>query len=157
MNSELKDKTYVWHPFTQMQDWVENPQLVIAAGEGIKLVDTDGKSYYDGVSSLWLNVHGHRKDAIDQAIIKQLGKIAHTTMLGLASVPAAELAEKLVQIVPSGLKKVFYSDSGSTAVEIAVKMAYQYWQLKGNTKKQKFVTLTNAYHGDTVGCFSFDV
>jgi adenosylmethionine-8-amino-7-oxononanoate aminotransferase len=154
MNSELKDKTYVWHPFTQMQDWVENPQLVIAAGEGIKLVDTDGKSYYDGVSSLWLNVHGHRKDAIDQAIIKQLGKIAHTTMLGLASVPAAELAEKLVQIVPSGLKKVFYSDSGSTAVEIAVKMAYQYWQLKGNTKKQKFVTLTNAYHGDTVGSVS---
>jgi adenosylmethionine-8-amino-7-oxononanoate aminotransferase len=154
MNSELKDKTYVWHPFTQMQDWVENPQLVIAAGEGIKLVDTDGKSYYDGVSSLWLNVHGHRKDAIDQAIINQLGKIAHTTMLGLASVPAAELAEKLVQIVPSGLKKVFYSDSGSTAVEIAVKMAYQYWQLKGNAKKQKFVTLTNAYHGDTVGSVS---
>lgn len=154
MNIEHKDKTYVWHPFTQMQEWVENPQLVIAAGDGIRLIDTAGKSYYDGVSSLWLNVHGHRKAEIDQAIISQLGKIAHTTMLGLASEPAAELAEKLIEIVPPGLRKVFYSDSGSTAVEIAVKMAYQYWQLKGSTKKQKFVTLTNAYHGDTVGSVS---
>lgn len=154
MNMELKDKTYVWHPFTQMQEWEENPQLVIAAGDGIRLVDTAGKSYYDGVSSLWLNVHGHRKAEIDAAIIRQLGKIAHTTLLGLASEPAAELAEQLIQIVPAGLTKVFYSDSGSTAVEIAVKMAYQYWQLKGVTKKQKFVTLANAYHGDTVGSVS---
>lgn len=154
MNMELKDKTYVWHPFTQMQEWEENSQLVIAAGDGIRLIDRAGKSYYDGVSSLWLNVHGHRKAEIDAAIIRQLGKIAHTTLLGLASEPAAELAEQLIQIVPSGLKKVFYSDSGSTAVEIAVKMAYQYWQLKGITKKQKFVTLANAYHGDTVGSVS---
>lgn len=154
MNMELKDKTYVWHPFTQMQEWEENPQLVIAAGDGIRLIDTAGKSYYDGVSSLWLNVHGHRKAEIDAAIIRQLGKIAHTTLLGLASEPAAELAEQLIQIVPAGLTKVFYSDSGSTAVEIAVKMAYQYWQLKGVTQKQKFVTLANAYHGDTVGSVS---
>lgn len=154
MNIELKDKTYVWHPFTQMQEWEENPQLVIAAGDGIRLIDTAGKSYYDGVSSLWLNVHGHRKAEIDAAIIRQLGKIAHTTLLGLASEPAAELAEQLIQIVPEGLTKVFYSDSGSTAVEIAVKMAYQYWQLKGVTQKQKFVTLANAYHGDTVGSVS---
>ncbi|EAX46513.1 adenosylmethionine-8-amino-7-oxononanoate aminotransferase [Thermosinus carboxydivorans Nor1] len=151
---ERKDKTYVWHPFTQMQDWVENKQLVIAAGDGIKLIDIDGKAYYDGVSSLWLNVHGHRKAAIDQAIIDQLGKIAHTTMLGLANIPAAELAEQLVKIAPPGLTRVFYSDSGSTAVEIAVKMAYQYWQLKGQTQKKKFITLTNAYHGDTVGSVS---
>lgn len=151
---ERKDKTYVWHPFTQMQDWVASKQLVIAAGEGIKLIDTDGKAYYDGVSSLWLNVHGHRKAAIDQAIIDQLGKIAHTTMLGLANIPAAELAEQLVKIAPPGLTRVFYSDSGSTAVEIAVKMAYQYWQLKGQTQKKKFITLTNAYHGDTVGSVS---
>ncbi|MDR3560179.1 MAG: adenosylmethionine--8-amino-7-oxononanoate transaminase [Negativicutes bacterium] len=151
---EEKDKQYVWHPFTQMQDWVADPQLVIAAGEGIKLIDIDGNSYYDGVSSLWLNVHGHRKAAIDQAIIEQLGKIAHTTMLGLASVPAAELAAELVALAPAGLAKVFYSDSGSTAVEIGVKMAYQYWQLKGVTAKRKFLTLTNAYHGDTVGSVS---
>lgn len=154
MNSSQKDKTYVWHPFTQMQEWVNEPQLTIAAGEGIKLIDTEGNSYYDGVSSLWLNVHGHRKAAIDQAIINQLGKIAHSTMLGLANEPAAELAAQLVAIAPPGLSKVFYSDSGSTAVEIAVKMAYQYWQLSGKHKKQKFVTLKNAYHGDTVGSVS---
>lgn len=152
--AEQKDKQYVWHPFTQMRDWVAEPQLVIEAGEGIKLIDVDGNSYYDGVSSLWLNVHGHRKAAIDQAIIDQLGKIAHTTMLGLANVPAAELAEELVKIAPAGLAKVFYSDSGSTAVEIGIKMAYQYWQLKGLTEKRKFITLTNAYHGDTVGSVS---
>lgn len=151
---EDKDKQYVWHPFTQMQEWMAEPQLVIAAGEGIRLIDVDGNSYYDGVSSLWLNVHGHRKKAINQAIIDQLGKIAHTTMLGLASVPAAELAEQLIGIAPAGLAKVFYSDSGSTAVEIGVKIAYQYWQLKGQTKKRKFLTLTNAYHGDTVGSVS---
>jgi adenosylmethionine-8-amino-7-oxononanoate aminotransferase len=151
---EMIDKQYVWHPFTQMQDWAASPQLVIAAGKGIKLTDTDGREYYDGVSSLWLNVHGHQKQEIDDAIKEQLGKIAHTTMLGLANVPAAELAEKLIEIAPPGLAKVFYSDSGSTAVEIAIKMAYQYWQLKGQTQKKKFVTLTNAYHGDTVGSVS---
>lgn len=151
---EAIDKQYVWHPFTQMQDWAAAPQLVIAAGKGIKLIDADGKEYYDGVSSLWLNVHGHRKPEIDEAIIRQLGKIAHTTMLGLVNVPAAELAEQLIRIAPPGLARVFYSDSGSTAVEIAIKMAYQYWQLKGQTGKQKFVTLTNAYHGDTVGSVS---
>ena len=151
---EAIDKQYVWHPFTQMQDWTANEQLVIAAGNGIKLIDTNGSEYYDGVSSLWLNVHGHRKKEIDEAIIKQLGKIAHSTMLGLANVPAAELAAELIKIAPSGLAKVFYSDSGSTAVEIAIKMAYQYWQLKGQPGKQKFVTLTNAYHGDTVGSVS---
>lgn len=151
---EALDKQFVWHPFTQMKDWEANPQLVIAAGKGIKLIDTDGKEYYDGVSSLWLNVHGHQKKEIDEAIIAQLGRIAHSTMLGLANVPAAELAEQLIEIAPAGLAKVFYSDSGSTAVEIAIKMAYQYWQLKGQTRKQKFVTLTNAYHGDTVGSVS---
>ncbi|EGO64538.1 adenosylmethionine--8-amino-7-oxononanoate transaminase [Acetonema longum] len=152
--AEQKDKDYIWHPFTQMQDWVKEEQLVIAAGEGIKLIDTQGREYFDGVSSLWLNVHGHRKQAIDQAIIGQLDKIAHSTMLGLANVPSAELAEQLVAIAPAGLARVFYSDSGSTAVEIAVKMAYQYWQLKGRKQKKQFVTLTNAYHGDTIGSVS---
>jgi adenosylmethionine-8-amino-7-oxononanoate aminotransferase len=152
--TEALDKQYVWHPFTQMQDWTACQQLMIAAGQGIKLIDVDGREYYDGVSSLWLNVHGHRKKEIDDAIIAQLGKIAHTTMLGLGNVPAAELAEKLIGIAPPGLAKVFYSDSGSTAVEIAVKMAYQYWQLVGQPAKKKFVTLTNAYHGDTIGSVS---
>jgi len=151
---ERKDKEYIWHPFTQMQDWVAQPQLVIEAAEGIKLIDDQGNTYYDGVSSLWVNLHGHRHPTIDQAIIDQLGKVAHTTMLGLINVPAAQLAEELMAIVPQGLQKLFYSDDGSTAVEIAIKMAYQYWQLQGKPKKQKFITLANAYHGDTVGTVS---
>ncbi len=151
---ERKDKQYVWHPFAQMKEWVANPQMVIEAGEGVKLIDTEGNSYYDGVSSLWVNMHGHRKQEIDQAIIDQLGKIAHTTMLGLASVPASEFAEQLIQIAPAGLKKVFYSDDGSTAVEVAIKMAYQYWQHIGQPNKQKFITLAQAYHGDTLGTVS---
>jgi len=151
---ESKDKKYVWHPFTQMQEWVAQPQMVIEGAEGIELIDSDGHRYYDGVSSLWVNLHGHRHPKIDQAIIQQLGKVAHTTMLGLINVPASQLAEELMAIVPKGLTKLFYSDDGSTAVEIAIKMAYQYWQLKGKVKKTKFVTLANAYHGDTVGTVS---
>lgn len=151
---EKLDKEYLWHPFTQMQDWVAEPQMVIERAEGVKLVDSTGKAYYDGVSSLWVNIHGHQKQEIDKAIIDQLGKVAHTTMLGLINVPASQLAEQLVKIMPKGLTKVFFSDDGSTAVEIAIKMAYQYWQLKGQTQKRKFLTLKNAYHGDTVGTVS---
>jgi len=151
---ERKDKEYVWHPFTQMQEWVAQPQMIIEGGEGIQLIDSEGKKYYDGVSSLWVNIHGHRHPTIDKAIVDQLGKVAHTTMLGLINVPATQLAEELMAIVPNGLTKLFYSDDGSTAVEIAIKMAYQYWQLKGKAKKQKFITLGNAYHGDTVGTVS---
>lgn len=151
---EQKDKQYVWHPFTPMQDWVEHPQLVITAGRGVKLIDSAGREYYDGVSSLWVNMHGHRKAAIDQAIIDQLGRVAHTTMLGLINVPATLLAERLVHIAPPGLDKVFYSDDGSTAVEVGIKMAFQYWQLKGRTDKKKFITLASAYHGDTLGTVS---
>lgn len=151
---EAKDKQYVWHPFTQMQEWEAKPQKTIAAANGIKLIDTEGNEFYDGVSSLWVNIHGHRKAAIDEAIIEQLGKVAHTTMLGLANIPATELAEQLVEITPAGLNKVFYSDDGSTAVEVALKMAFQYWQHKGKPGKQKFISLEQAYHGDTVGTVS---
>ncbi|GAB6138686.1 adenosylmethionine--8-amino-7-oxononanoate transaminase [Halanaerobaculum tunisiense] len=152
-----KDKEYVWHPFTQMKEWVEkDEQLIIERGEGIKLYDTEGNEYYDGVSSIWLNVHGHQKEELDQAIKGQLGKIAHSTMLGLANEPATNLAEKLVEISPQGLNKVFYSDSGSTAVEIGLKMAFQYWQQLEEDfgPKDKFIKLTNAYHGDTIGSVS---
>lgn len=151
---ESKDKEYIWHPFTQMQEWVAQPQMIIEAAEGIQLIASDGRKYYDGVSSLWVNIHGHRHPTIDKAIIDQLGKVAHTTMLGLINVPASQLAEELMAVVPKGLTKLFYSDDGSTAVEVGIKMAYQYWQLKGETKKKKFVTLANAYHGDTVGTVS---
>lgn len=151
---ERKDKQYVWHPFTQMKGWLDNPQTVIADAQGIKLVDTDGREYYDAVSSLWVNIHGHRRPEIDQAIIDQLGRVAHSTALGLANIPAAEYAEQLVRVAPEGLTKVFYSDDGSTAVEVAIKMAFQYWQHKGRAAKKRFVALEQAYHGDTVGTVS---
>lgn len=148
------DREWIWHPFTQMSEWVEEEPLIIESGKGCYLKDLRGKRYLDGVSSLWCNVHGHRVPALDQAIKKQLGKIAHSTFLGLSNVPAILLAKKLIEIAPRGLARVFYSDSGSEAVEIALKMAYQYWQNKGEKKRTKFIRLTNAYHGDTVGSVS---
>jgi adenosylmethionine-8-amino-7-oxononanoate aminotransferase len=162
-NSKLKDidRKYIWHPFTQMQDWMDSEPLIIEEGKGAWIKDVDGKWYIDGVSSLWVNVHGHRHPAIDKAVKAQLDKIAHSTMLGLSNVPATILAEKLIKIAPKGLKKVFYSDSGSEGVEIALKMAFQYWQQsKGQgvrdkgKGKTKFLTLVNAYHGDTIGAVS---
>ncbi|MFH1386203.1 MAG: adenosylmethionine--8-amino-7-oxononanoate transaminase [bacterium] len=163
---EKWDKEYVWHPFTQMKTWVTNKPLIIERGDGVYLYDTDGNKYIDGVSSLWVTVHGHRKKEINDAIKKQLDLVAHSTFLGLSNVPAIKLAKKLVEITPKGLNKVFYSDNGSTAVEIALKMAFQYWQqsnkLQAPNNKQyqnhkyktKFITLENAYHGDTVGSVS---
>ena len=148
------DKDYIWHPFTQMKGWVESPQLVIERGEGVMLYDTDGKAYYDGISSLWVNIHGHHRPEIDQAIKEQLDLIAHTTLLGLVNKPSAEFAEKLVKATPNGLNKVFYSDDGSTAVEAAVKIAFQYWQFKGRPEKANFINLGDSYHGDTVGAVS---
>jgi adenosylmethionine---8-amino-7-oxononanoate aminotransferase len=148
------DKKYIWHPFTQMNDWLKEDPVIIEEGKGAWIKDTDGNWYIDGVSSLWVNVHGHRNPAIDKAIKAQLGSIAHSTMLGLTNVPATILAEKLIKIVPKGLTKVFYSDSGSEAVEIALKIAFQYSQQSGKTSKTKFLTLVNAYHGDTIGAVS---
>lgn len=149
-----KDKQYIWHPFTQMQEWNTAETLVIASAKGSYLRDTQGRRYLDGVSSLWCNVHGHRVPAVDLAVRRQLKAVAHSTFLGLSNVPAIQLSEKLVKVSPRSLKRVFYSDSGSTAVEIALKMAYQYWRHKGEAQKRFFVHLTNAYHGDTVGSIS---
>jgi len=152
-----RDRLLIWHPFTQMQDYEQTDPLVIASGKGSYLYDLDGKKYLDGVSSLWVTVHGHRHPKLDAALKKQLGKIAHSTLLGLGNVPSIELAEKLLKIVPKNLKKIFYSDSGSTAMEIALKMAYQYWQLSSQTaerRKKKFLTFKEAYHGDTIGSVS---
>jgi adenosylmethionine---8-amino-7-oxononanoate aminotransferase len=145
------DKAHVWHPFTQMLEWNAATPLIIERGEGNYLVDTDGRRYLDGVSSLWVTVHGHNHPAINEAIRRQLDQVAHSTMLGLAHVPAIELAERLVGVAPAGLRHVFYSDSGSTAVEVALKQAFQYWQLKGRSDKRRFVHLAEAYHGDTLG------
>lgn len=148
------DHEFVWHPFTQMQDWLAQTPVVIERGEGIFLIDEQGRKYYDGVSSLWVNIHGHNHPTLNQAIIDQLGKIAHSTLLGLVSPPSAQLAKELVELTPEGLDKVFFSDDGSTAIEVALKMAYQYRQQVGQTKKTKFISLTSAYHGDTLGTVS---
>ncbi len=148
------DKEYIWHPFTQMKDYMDMNPLVIQKGEGCYLVDTSGKRYIDGVSSLWVLVHGHGKKELVDAIQKQSKTLCHSTLLGLANVPSVILAKKLIEIVPKGLSKVFYSDNGSTSVEIALKMAYQYWQQKGEKRRKRFIALTNAYHGDTIGAVS---
>ncbi len=162
MNLKDIDRKYIWHPFTQMADWLKDEPLIIEEGKGAWIKDIDGNWYIDGVSSLWVNVHGHRHPSIDKAVKAQLDKIAHSTMLGLSNVPATVLAEKLIKLTPKGLTKVFYSDSGSEGVEIALKMAFQYWQQVGSAEcgvrsaksKTKFLTLVNAYHGDTIGSVS---
>jgi adenosylmethionine-8-amino-7-oxononanoate aminotransferase len=199
---EELDKKYIWHPFTQMKEWTEDKPIIIAEGRDCFLKDIYGRWYLDGVSSLWVNVYGHRKKKIDDAIKEQIDNIAHSTLLGLSNVPAIKLAEKLVQLVQkslgnnqqsnlplsfsnppsppfskggidgfekggsggginsslvtrhSALAKVFYSDDGSTSVEVALKMTFQYWKHKGVPGKNTFVCLNNAYHGDTIGAVS---
>jgi adenosylmethionine-8-amino-7-oxononanoate aminotransferase len=158
---EELDKKYIWHPFTQMREWNEDKPIIISEGRDCFLKDIYGRWYLDGVSSLWVNVFGHKKKEIDDAIKEQIDNIAHSTLLGLSNVPAIKLAEKLVQIVNSSLvtrhsslNKVFYSDDGSTSVEVALKMAFQYWKHKGVPGRNTFVCLSNAYHGDTIGAVS---
>jgi len=164
---EESDKKYIWHPFTQMKDWLEEDPIIISEGRDCFIKDIYGRWYLDGVSSLWVNIHGHGKKEIDDAIRQQLDNISHSTLLGLSNVPAIRLAEKLVKIVQKSLPlkseiqnpkselcKVFYSDNGSTAVEVSLKMAFQYWKHRGIEGKNTFVSLNNAYHGDTIGAVS---
>jgi len=153
---EKWDKEYIWHPFTQMKDYCEEEPLIIARGEGVFLYDIKGNRYLDGVSSLWVNLHGHGRKEIGQAINRQMEKLSHSTLLGLSNVPAITLAKKLVEITPEGLNKVFYSDNGSTAVESALKIAFQYWQQRTppHRAKRTFIYLENGYHGDTLGAVS---
>jgi len=153
---EWDDRKYIWHPFTQMKDYTEETPLIVKRAKGSYLIDTDGKKYIDGISSLWVNIHGHRKKEIDQAIMRQVRQVSHSTLLGISNVPAIRLAKKLVKIAPRGLTRVFFSDNGSTAVEVALKIAFQYWQQRPHPKKEKtrFISLKNAYHGDTLGAVS---
>jgi adenosylmethionine-8-amino-7-oxononanoate aminotransferase len=137
-----------------MADWLNSDPVVIDSADGFYLIDTEGKRYIDGVSSLWCNVHGHRVKEIDQAIKAQLDKVSHSTLLGLAQTRSVELAEKLIDLTPASLQKVFYSDSGATAVEIALKIAYQYFHNKGSDSRTRFIALQSSYHGDTVGSVS---
>lgn len=151
---EESDKRFIWHPFTQMREWLNEKPVIISEGRDCFIKDIYGNWYLDGVSSLWVNIHGHRKKEIDDAVKEQIGSIAHSTMLGLSNAPAIRLAERLVKILNSSLNKVFYSDNGSTAVEVALKMAFQYWIHKGANSKTSFLSLNNAYHGDTIGAVS---
>ncbi len=148
------DKRVLWHPFTQQQGWCEEEPLIIERADGCTLYDTDGNAYLDGVSSLWCNVHGHGHPAIDRAVRAQLERVAHTTMLGLSHPGAIELADRLVALAPPGLARVFYSDNGSTAAEVALKMAFQYWRHRGVEGRDSFICLRDAYHGDTIGSVS---
>jgi adenosylmethionine-8-amino-7-oxononanoate transaminase len=148
------EKRHVWHPFTQMRDWEEDDPLFIESAQGVKLRDVEGHEYYDANSSLWVNVHGHARPEIDAALREQLGRAAHTTLIGLTHRPAAELAQRLAALAPGGLNRVFFSDGGAEAVEIAVKMAYQYWRHRGQPNRTRFVALSGGYHGDTIGAVS---
>jgi adenosylmethionine---8-amino-7-oxononanoate aminotransferase len=170
-----KDHRFIWHPFTQMKEWMAEETLIIESGEGAILRDTNGNEYIDANSSIWTNLHGHRHPKITRAIKDQLDQVAHSSFLGLSNVPAIELAEKLVSVAPrstlnapssaeasakaerSGartLSRVFYSDDGSTAMEVAIKMALQYWQHRKQRRRTRFVAFSDAYHGDTLGAVS---
>jgi adenosylmethionine-8-amino-7-oxononanoate aminotransferase len=148
------DRAHVWHPFTQMRGWQAEDAPIIERGEGSLLFDTDGNAYIDGVSSLWCNVLGHRRPEIDAAIRAQLDRIAHTTMLGLSHPSAIELAQRLTEVAPPGLSRVFFSDNGSTAAEVALKMAFQHFQHTDQPQRDQFVCLKMSYHGDTLGSVS---
>src|SRR3954463_8457593 len=156
MDLAADDRRFLWHPFTQQQGWAEEDAPIIERAERCELIDIHGRHYIDGVSSLWCNVHGHRHPAIDIAVRDQMDRVAHSTMLGLSHRPAIELARRLISVAPEGLSRVFYSDSGSTAAEIALKMAFQFWQQQGgaDARRTKFISLKNAYHGDTIGSVS---
>ena len=148
------ERDHLWHPFTQMQEFCREEPLIVSRGEGPYLYDVHGRRYLDGVSSLWANLHGHCRRELDQALTGQLAQVAHSTLLGIAHPPAIRLARRLAEIAPPGLTKVFYSDNGSTAVEVALKIAFQFWRNQGQTDKQRFLKLGGAYHGDTLGAVS---
>lgn len=147
------DKAHLWHPFTAQADWAATDPLIIERGEGCYLYDTEGRRYLDGVGSLWCNVHGHRHPTLDAALHEQVDRLAHATLLGITHPTAVMLAAELARRAPSGLTRVFFSDDGATAVEVALKMAFQYWRQKAQPepKRTRFLALGGAYHGDTIG------
>jgi adenosylmethionine-8-amino-7-oxononanoate aminotransferase len=148
------DHDSLWHPYTRQRTWSEETPLIVERAEGTTLYDAEGNAYIDGVASLWCNVHGHRHPRIDAAVRAQLERVAHSTLFGLSHRPAIELAERLVAIAPPGLTRVFYSESGSAAVETALKLAFQWWARQGEPRRTRFVFLEEDYHGDTIGSAS---
>ncbi|MES0336608.1 MAG: adenosylmethionine--8-amino-7-oxononanoate transaminase [Candidatus Magnetobacterium sp. LHC-1] len=158
---EELDVACLWHPFTQMKEWVQDPPVIIEQGRDCFIRDIYGRWYLDGVSSMWVNIHGHGHRHINERLKAQIDTLAHSTLLGLGNVPAIELAHRVVQLLgdtlattPHDLNKVFFSDNGSTAVEVALKMAFGYWKHVGETTRNSFVCLNNGYHGDTLGAVS---
>jgi adenosylmethionine-8-amino-7-oxononanoate aminotransferase len=147
------DRSHLWHAFTQMAEY---EPLVISRAEGCRLIDLDGREYLDGASSMWCNVHGHRHPRIDAAIREQLDRVAHCTSLGMGCDTTVRLAKRLADIAPGKLNHVFFASDGSSAIEVALKMAFQYWRQCGNPRpeKTKFIALGEAYHGDTIGSAS---
>ena len=151
LSAEAADRRHVWHPFTQMHEYWEQPPLVIASGRGGWLIDSEGREYLDGNASIWTNVHGHNDPDLNAALQRQLAQVAHSTMLGLTHEPGVRLAAELASMAPEGLGRVFFSDNGAGAVEIALKMSFQYWQLAGRSEKRGVIGLAGGYHGDTIG------
>jgi len=149
-----RDLAVLWHPCTQMKDHEQLPVIPIRRGDGVWLEDFDGKRYLDAVSSWWVNVFGHANQRINQRIKDQLDQLEHVMLAGFSHQPVVELSERLVQITPPGLDRVFYTDNGSTGIEVALKMSFHYWRNSGQPNKQRFVTLTNSYHGETVAAMS---
>jgi len=153
-STQAADRRHVWHPFTQMEEYLGLPQLAIASGRGGWLTDTEGRRYLDGNASIWTNVHGHNDPDLNAALVRQLGRVAHSTMLGLTHPAGAELAQVLAELAPPGLGRVFFSDNGAGAVEVALKLSFQYWQLTGRPEKRGVIGMAEGYHGDTFGAMA---
>lgn len=151
---QRKDLKYIWHPCSQMKDYETFDPIVIKQGEGVFLEDMNGKKYLDAVSSWWVNLFGHSNKRINEALYKQANKLEHVMLANFSHEPAIELAEKIVDVTPDGLNKIFFGDNGSSAVEIALKLSFQYHQQIGKNKKTKFVKISEAYHGETLGALS---
>ena len=149
-----RDFKNIWHPCTQMKEYESEPPLLIDRGEGIYLFDKDGKRYMDAISSWWVNLFGHNHPSINKALKDQLSRMAHVMFAGVTHTPAIDLAESLVELTPSNLTKVYFSDNGSTSVEVALKMSLQYWLQTGESQRTRFIYLTGSYHGETLGALS---
>ena len=149
-----RDLLAVWHPCTQMKDHEWLPMIPIARGDGVWLEDVDGRRYLDAISSWWVNLFGHANPRIAAAVTRQLGRLEHVMLAGFTHEPAIELAERLTALAPAGLTRCFYADNGSSAIEVALKMSFHYWRNAGRPTKRRFVTLTNSYHGETLGALA---
>ncbi|MCL6589976.1 MAG: adenosylmethionine--8-amino-7-oxononanoate transaminase [Firmicutes bacterium] len=151
---QAKDLKYIWHPCSQMKDYEDFPPIVIERGAGAYLYDTSGKAYLDAVSSWWVNLFGHNNPRLNEAIRRQLESLEHVIFANFSHKPAIELAERIIELAPKGLKKVFFADNGSSAIEVALKLSFQYHQQTGRPEKTKFLSISGAYHGETLGALS---